>query len=86
MGSGPGLLALILLGVALALLDGAELSRVLSPVRPVLPAFAATTVWLAGAWVPRWPAKSDLEARRWRQNPGSAWCEPARVCSPKMSP
>jgi hypothetical protein len=48
---GAGLLALILLGAGLTVLDAADLSGPLGPARSVLPALAATAVWLAGAWV-----------------------------------
>lgn len=58
---GAGLLALILLGAGLTLLDAAELSGVLGPVRSILPAFTAAVVWLAGAWV---AALASRESRR----------------------
>jgi hypothetical protein len=51
VGLAAGLLALTLVGAGLALLDANELSVVLGPVRPVLPALAAAAVWLAGSWV-----------------------------------
>jgi hypothetical protein len=56
-----GLLALILLGAGLTVLDAIELNAVLGPVRSALPALAATAVWLAGAWV----AALASRERRW---------------------
>lgn len=61
IGLAAGLLVLILLGAGLALLDDFELSGVLGPVRSVLPALAATAVWLAGAWL---AALASRERRR----------------------
>jgi len=61
IGLGAGLLALILLGAGLTVLDAAELSGVLGKAGSVLPALAATAVWLAGAWV---AALAGRERRR----------------------
>jgi hypothetical protein len=61
IGLGAGLAALTLLAAGLTLLDDVELSGVLGPLKPVLPALAATAVWLAGAWV----AALASRERRW---------------------
>lgn len=59
---GAGLVLVIVLGAELTMLDVIELSGLLGGIRSVLPALAATGVWLTGAWLTslvsrerRWP-------------------------------
>lgn len=58
---GVGLLLLLVLGVGLAMLDLIELSGLLGGLRSVLPALAATAVWLTVAWL----AAVSVRQRRW---------------------
>jgi hypothetical protein len=48
---GAGLVLLIVLGAELTMLDTIELSGLVAGIRSVLPALAATAVWLIGAWL-----------------------------------
>jgi hypothetical protein len=58
---GAGLILLIVLGAGLAMLNVIELSGLLGGIRSVLPALAATAVWLTGAWL----AALASRERRW---------------------
>lgn len=56
-----GLLLLLVLGAGLAMLNLIELSTLLGGLRSVLPALAATAVWLTVAWL----AAAAVRHRRW---------------------
>jgi hypothetical protein len=58
---GAGLLLLLVLGAGLAMLVLIELSTLLGGLRSVLPALAATAVWLTAAWL----AAVAARQRRW---------------------
>ena len=58
---GVGLLLLLVFSAGLAMLVLIELSTLLSGLRPVLPALAATAVWLTVAWL----AAAAVRQRRW---------------------
>lgn len=58
---GAGLLAVVLIGAGLALLDYLELGGLLGRKDSVIPALAATVVWLTGGWLAALPTRE----RRW---------------------
>jgi len=58
---GAGLILLVVLGAGLTMLNIIELSGLLGGIRSVLPALAATAVWLTGAWL----AALASRERRW---------------------
>ncbi len=58
---GAGLTLLIVLGAGLTMLNVVELSALFGGIRSVLPALAATAVWLTGAWL---AALASRERRR----------------------
>jgi hypothetical protein len=58
---GAGLILLTVLGAGLTMLDVIELSGLLGGLGSVLPALAATAVWLTGAWL----AALASRERRW---------------------